>query len=185
MSYILRALEKAEKDKQRRGSPNIDRLITSAPPSREASPDSRRRWLPIVLVALVLSCGAAWWVAQGFSGAGDAPEANSMAGAEAPVSGSQQSGPEGTVAPAPDQPPTPVQGSLPLASTEMAAAQSPPSLAVEGALLFATEPSRSRAFIDGNSYRIGDEVRPGLVLEDIDATHLWLRRGEQSYSYPY
>ncbi len=132
-----------------------------------------------------VSCGAAWWVARSFSGAGNVPEANSTAGLEAPVSVSQQSGAEGAVAAAPDQPTMRVQGPSPLASSEMAAAQSPPSLAVEGALLFATEPSRSRAFIDGNSYRIGDEVRPGLVLEDIDATHLWLRRGEQSYSYPY
>lgn len=197
MSYILGALKKAERDRQRGGIPDIDQLISSAPVI-PAHP--RRRLWPqlLALIAILLTLLLLWQLIPTQQQAADrlppAGETDKAAHGEQQASGLAVADVSSeALARMPQRElasQEPAQSS-PSASQPAASglpANEPPNLdniRIEGVMLFDADPAKSRVFVDGEGLRQGDEIRPGVIIRQIGEHHLQLEFGSQSYQLAF
>lgn len=194
MSYILGALQQAEKEKQRGTSPDIDRLIASDPGFSRGTRKPLRAQLAGGLLLAVVTGLAVGWLAlapregpktgSGLENGAASPAQRATAETSAAFDASepvQVAEPErllpGISAESTNQAPRPARN--------LVDSEGRPDLSVEGAMLFPSEPAKSRAFIGGQSYRVGDQIEPGIVLERISESQIWVSHQGDSYAFPY
>ncbi len=176
MSYILCALKKAEKEKQRGSIPDIDQLIASGPAGAAGSRSSQ--WIAVATVLLLVMAGGLvlLWMQPDLRGA-EGQQSDAGVPAETPtavqttLSAASISEVEvETVAVETEPVEGPMQASGP--SREFLARQKIQLLDVQGVILFDDEPQRSRVFINGESYSSGDLLAEGVVLLEIGEAEL-------------
>ena len=181
MSYILGALRNAEQDRGRESaqSPNMEDLITAAP-AQQTSDVSRTAsfWILTTACLLFVFSLVLWlWPSRETVVIEEVPLDNS----EAVVPMVYEAVVEDRPTEVPPLPLTPSSSTLPEETARVDSANlvqdSLEDLSVEGVMLFDSDPSRSRVFINGNSYSVGDEVTDGLILFSIAENEIVFRSG--------
>ncbi len=168
MSYILSALQKAER--QRRGDPGEtpahDLSQFRAPEVAEPASFPVPGWLPVVALLLVVTVVAVfWWRAVGVQGTAGGDEDPLVAQTIEPATrdhGRANTG-ENTDTAAID--PTPETSAAP-ANPAARVADEPPALNITGYIYFPADPDASKLFVDGIVYRLGSSVAPGVTLRE-------------------
>jgi general secretion pathway protein B len=194
MSYVLEALRRAEAERQRGNVPGLHAQTLPSPEAVAAEPDqtspSRGVWMAAWLLLLALLLAAAGWgVGRGPSTGRDAPP---VVAAEAPAP------PPVVVLPPP--PPAPVVRA-PARPAAPAVAENPdrivkledlpdalrrqiPPLAFGGAT-HSSEPSARMLIVNGQIWREGDELAPGLKLERIELRAAQFRFRDRRFEMAY
>jgi len=163
MSYILSALEKADKERRKKRGLTLEGLSDSAT-EIESSPSGYSRVLTVTLVVVAcLIIASLLWRAPPGQPAQVEPDAASVVATN-------------EVAPAEvSSVPAPVE----IAPTEIL----PAKLEVEGIIFIEDQPARSRVFIGGKGYRQGDLYQDNVRVQSIAETALTLSSGTISKSY--
>lgn len=187
MSFILGALKKAERDRPNQQGPDIDQLITSGGTRRiEKSPRMNPTWVVFLFVAAAVLVWTAVAILnrdiQGEQAVSnpDSPERPltrevlvSSPLIEAPAELRSVEIPA-SVTSTEDPVVSPPEPELPLYA-----------LSVEGVILFESAPERSRVFVNGQAFQVGDELTPGVWLQSIGAHEIEVRTRTGSLQIPH
>lgn len=212
MSYILDALRKAEADRKLGETAGLHDPTPMAATDGPAGQSGLHRWLPGVAIGLLLGLTGtlAWMLMTGDNEASLPAPANNTAAGTAATDAMVQTQPTPErpanrangdepvvqlprVAASPAQPqPTSTSSQLhsPTADGPPARKLTPelraslPPLAVGGAM-YSDAPASRMVVINGQLYREGDTVAPGLTLEKIQLKSAILRHQGQRYILDY
>ncbi|MFN4115715.1 MAG: general secretion pathway protein GspB [Inhella sp.] len=212
MSTILDALRRAEAERGNAGGSGLPPLgMAAAPPA----PPTRRlpRWLSVTLLCL-LSAGMAYWWSHRAPAPPAAPQtAADPAPRPAPpppplpAPAALLQSPGARALPAPEPPPVTQPATQPVA----AAALRPPGSAASGSAsspvprladlpaalrqqlpplrlggsMHSPDPRLRSLILNGQLLREGDQIAPGLILEEIGQRGARLRWREQVFELPY
>lgn len=164
MSYILAALEKADKERRKKRGLTLEGLGDPSPESSlsaKASTGSKKGWWG--LLACLIAGGALWQFSPAFL----VPEEEGATVPPSPVEAQSL------------ELPTPVEtAGIPLPNAL------PDQVAVEGIVYIEGQPSRSRVFIGGRGYRENDIFLGDVRIMRIEETAITLSNGDASRAYP-
>lgn len=163
MSYILAALEKADKERRKKRGLTLETLSDSAAEHRPQR--SRRNRILIAIGSLIclLLLGLIW---RAMPVPSIQPESASLVTSttiEAQLD-------------VPAQRPS-TDSADPLSAL-------PERLEVEGIIYIESQPERSQVFIEGRGYRAGDFLRENFRIVSIEETAITLSNSDSSRSYP-
>jgi hypothetical protein len=164
MSYILAALEKADKERRKKRGLTLDGLSDTGTELKSA-PSGYSRMLKVSfgVVACLIIVSLLWRVSPG-----QLAQMESDAGSLATTSEN-----------------SPVEvSSMPVTAEAESTTILPARLDVEGIIFIEDQPARSRVFIGGKGYRQGDLYQDDIRVLSIAESALTLSNGTTSKSYP-
>jgi general secretion pathway protein B len=208
MSYILDALRKADAQRERRSVPTLHAnplAGTAAPraPTRQKMLTFQVKWVASLVVLVVLSvCGAllAWWLSP-VSSSSDVPPAVEAVAVQAPLvavpparapvvqrpmTASRWTTPASAAAPLKKPPIATPQSIRVLTFGELPAEiqRALPTLAVGGAM-YSQNPASRMLIVNGQTFHEGQQLAPGLTLEQIRLKSAVLEYKGYRYSISY
>lgn len=182
MSYLLDAIQKASRESKEGQSPCIDQILSSTPVQDQVAGSGFSGGL--VRLILLGACVAAVVVGLLLASADLLPLRQAVE--QAPAAG--QSGFTAPDRPDPVDPVAVNPAPAPQLQRELAAPAQPSvalpdKLIVEGVLLFAHEPQRSRVIVGGSSFAIGQELDAGWLIQDMDDEQIYLLHSQTGQEY--
>lgn len=181
MSYILNALKKAEHDRSREESENLDDFVNSGwDPYEQTVKSSSGYWLP---VAILVIAGLLFYGFSNLRSQVEISSAPAVLDVEKTVVASSIT--EAVV----DTPAVAEKPEIPLSNNPVAISvpvvnSSLPDVSITGHIFIRSGSRLNRIFVGESTYHVGDLLDRNWVIESINSDSLELRSGTQTAELP-